>query len=162
VTNPRNIEILEPDENEGYGQWKLPCSRDEEIAEVVLELSQGRMEGRQLSERYAPVLRAFAERMANLARRHESARDLRLGLDALAIAVLLGESREAILIMPLLWRSAEVLELDPAKEFTKAADRHDVKELRAFIDRQPEDRSIESMGYVETHDESGFSYERNW
>ena len=42
------------------------------------------------------------------------------------------------------------------------ADLYDVTELRAFNDRRPEDRTIESMGYVETYDGSGFFYDRIW
>lgn len=162
VTPPNILDVLEPAQNEGYGGRKLPCTRDEEIAHVVEALSRGRATDEDLGPPHAHVLGVFAERMATLARRQGSPSDLKLGLEALALAERLGDSREALLVMPLLWKTAEVLALNPTSEFVQVAERHGVKELRAFVERRPEDRSVESMGYVETYDESGFIYDRTW
>ncbi len=162
MTLPESVEVLDPRHNEGYGGWQLPCTRDEEIAELLKELDRDGSSEINLTSREAPVLRVFAERMASLARRQESVSHLRFGLEALALAVRLGDSREALVVMPLLWKTAEVLSLDPSGEFRRVADRYESQELQEFTKRRPEDRSIESMGYVETHDESGFVYDRTW
>lgn len=157
-----NLEILEPDRNEGYLDWRLPCTRDEEVADFLSTVGEGQAADAGLRARHADVLLVFAERMATLARRRESPRHLSVGLEAVALGALLGDSREAVQVMSLLWKTAEALELDPAREFSVAAERYEIKELYTFMDRSPEDRSIESMGYVETQDEFGFRYERTW
>lgn len=161
--SPIDFGILEPDENEGYGSWHLPSARDEEIADLVRSLLGGDRTTEGLGRQHAPVLRVFAERMATLARRETSLERLRVGLDALALASSLGDSREALLIMPLLWKSAENLGLDAETEFRISAERAgDGEAIAGFAQRDREDRTIEAMGYVEVEDELGFRYERTW
>lgn len=101
--------------------------------------------------------------MATLARREGSPEHLRIGLAAAGLASGTGDQREAMLVLSMLWRSADVLGLDPEAEFRSAAERLDMSQaLLAFGARDPEDRTIEAMGYVEVEDELGFHYERTW
>lgn len=156
-----NLAILDPAQNEGYGNWPLPCVRDEEIGDLVRALlGPGAV---QPHARHAPVLLAFAERMATLARRDASPEQLRLGLAAAGLAVATGDPREGLLVLPLLWRSADVLGLDPSAEFRAVAhELDDGEHLLDFVAREPEDQTIEAMGYVEVDDDLGFHYERTW
>lgn len=163
-----DLAVLAPENNRGYGTWQLPCERDTEIAELLDRLDQpGDLAGLRglLDTRYSTVLLAFAERMASLARRDRTPSHLRRGLLAAGLAASIGDQREATLVLPLLWRTAEILDLDPAHEFTSINERiggPGGKQLTAFASRSSEDQSIESMGYIEDRDETGFRYRRTW
>lgn len=155
-------EVLDPEQNEGYGNWVLPCVRDQEITDEVERRLTG--DHGSLSPASAPVLRAHAARMASLARREGDLDRVRTGLATVALASTIDVSRDLLVVLPLLWRSAEVLGADPTALFLAAADRVGGSEtLEQFTERAPEDRSIASMGYVEVDDEDlGFHYERTW
>lgn len=159
--NRLDLALLDPANNEGYGDWPLPCARDEELGALMRVL---REPGELPAEaRHVPVLLAFAERMAALARREASPDHLRIGLAAARLAGGIGDQRETLLVLPLLWRSADVLGLDAEAEFRTAARTGNGGEvLLEFSDRGPEDRTVEAMGYVEVDDEFGFHYERTW
>jgi hypothetical protein len=156
-------DVLDPANNAGYGTWRLPAVRDTEIADRVEAL---------LDERPLPtldpgqvaVLSTFAERMATLARRTRDAGRLRAGLDAMVLAHLGTADRDAVVPLALLWRSAEVLDLDPREAFVRAEEAAGVRggALTRFAERSPEDRGIDAMGYLEVEDEFGFHYERTW
>lgn len=161
VQGPLDLASLEPGENEGYGRWALPCERDEQVAALVHVLSGSGTE--QAQPQHAPVLLAFAERMATLARREKSPERFRNGLLAAGLASSGGDQREVLIVLPLLWRTAEVLGLDAAAEFRSATYRLEAGDVVGdFVRRRPADRSIEVMGYVEVDDELGFRYERTW
>ncbi len=156
-------DVLDPANNAGYGTWRLPAVRDGEIADRVASL---------LAQRPLPVLdpgrvavlSAFAERMATLARRTGDAGRLRAGLDAMVLGHGGAADRDAVVPLALLWRTAEVLDVDPREEFLTAEARAGVTSgaLSRFADRSPADRAIAAMGYREVDDEFGFSYERTW
>ena len=157
----RGIAALDPADNEGYGSWPLPCERDHEIGAVVRMLTASNVEG--VGDRHGDVLRAFAERMATLARREMSREHLRVGLSAAGLACGLDDDREVLLILPLLWRSAKVMGLDANAEFRAVATGSDGRKvLGDFASRRAKDKTLEVMGYVEVEDESGFRYERTW
>lgn len=161
-----DLDVLELDRNHGYGPRPIPSDRDSEIETVVRrglspegygELRSG------VRPEHQAVLRAYAERMASLAVRRQSAEPLGAALVALALGGLDDGSREALLILPLIYRSAELLGEDPAALFRQAAVRVGetaAGELGRFLGR--DDRSIRSMGYVEGADEDGFRYRRTW
>lgn len=142
----------------------LPTSRDAEIAALVESLVAAPGGAPRPSHLQRRVLLAYAERMASLARRESSAHHLRSGLAAVAITPDDDDVRDAIPVQALLWRSAEVLGLDPAAEFRRVAD--EVGDQAGFVEfttRGADDRSLDAMGYLEVEDaELGFSYERNW
>jgi hypothetical protein len=158
-----DLSVLDPEENTGYLNWVLPSARDAEITRAVEWLRQsGRPRPTPAQRR---VLLAFAERMASLARRESSPDRVRAGLTAAALTAEDGgeETRDALLVLPLLWRSAEVLGLDADAEFRGVAADVGRGELVDFAERPPADRAIDTMGYVEVDDEDlGFSYERTW
>ena len=155
-----DLSVLDPENNEGYGNWPLPCHRDGELRDLVTTLTAQR---ERPADAHAPVVRAFAERMATLARREASVDQLRSGLDAAALVSLAGDVREGLLILPLLWRTAAALGLDAGSEFRAAAERvGGGGPLLEFAARKPEDQTLEAMGYVEVEDEFGVHYERTW
>jgi hypothetical protein len=161
-----DLEVLELEHNRGYGPRPIPVDRDSEIDEVVRRglTAAGYA---QLRAAVAPghhaVLRAWAERMASFAVRQASAEPLAPALVALALGGLDDGSREALAVLPLVYRSAELVGEDPAGLFQRAAaavGETAAAELRRFLTRG--DRSIRSMGYVEDTDEDGFRYRRTW
>lgn len=156
-----NVSVLDPRANEGYLEWPLPSTRDDEIARLIDHLIRSAGEG--LVPVHGEVLVAFAERMASLARRNRSPETIRYGLLSLVLAWPIIEPQEGIVVLPLLWRSAEVLGLDPAEEFRSAAAAADNgRELLDFLRRDQRDRTIESMGYSEAETIDGFRYVRTW
>lgn len=155
-----DLGALRLENNHGYGTWPLPCPRDGEIADLLPSLLGG---AAGLRDGGAQVLLAFAERMASLARVERSVDRLRRGLDAAGLAISAPDAREALLVLPLLWRTAAVLGLDPTAEFVTAATRAGgAGALVDFAGREPGDQAIEAMGYVEAEDERGFRYRRTW
>ncbi len=163
-----SLAILERMANWGYRTWPLPHERDKEIGRLVDHLGRRGFHGsgETLDEQHGRVLREFAERMASLAVRRRSPEDLRLGLLALALAASVSRDiRDEIVVMAPLWRSAEILGLDPVSEFTAAGEAVDGlggQQLLSFAARSPRDRSLQAMGYIESSDEGGFRYERTW
>lgn len=68
-------------------------------------------------------------------------------------------------MLPLLWRSAEILGLNPEEQFRAAVEAVGGigrEQLLAFTRRSSRDRSIKAMGYFESADEGGFRYKRTW
>ncbi len=156
---PLDLDLLEPSSNEGYGNWPLPCHRDSEVEGLVPLLVADRPP---LERRHAQVLLAFAERTASLARIEGSIERLRSGISAAALAAAIGDARDALLVLPLLWKSTAELGADPVAEFRSAAEQVGGFALLEFAERPAEDQTIEAMGYIEVEDEFGFHYERTW
>lgn len=163
----QQVPILDPSLNAGYLDNPLPTGRDADIIQLlkttVSDRSLEELAG-DLSHRNVPVLVVFAERMASLAVRAHQVAALRAGLMAVSLCFSIGAGREAQMVLPLLWRSAELLGVDPMAEFSKARRPGEAggEILRQFSRRQPEDRAIKAMGYVEASDEDGFRYRRTW
>ena len=163
------LSVLDPANNEGYGSARLPCGRDLEVAELVRQI-QGPKDfddaKEALSHAHGTVLSVFAERMASLAVRNMSLKTLREGLFAeqLALAVV-GDYRDSLPVLSLLFRAAEMLGAEPAVEFVAAAALASPPNnlpLLDFLARDEEDRSLASMGYIEDQDNEGFRFERTW
>lgn len=160
--------ILDPAKNVNYGRQDIPSARDSQIRELLLRVSdQGAV------DRIAPwmprdasrVLNVFAERAASLAVRHQDARELRVGLLAAAIArTLTDDERDVLPALALLYRAAEKIGHDPDVQFTavqKLCGGHG-RFLTEFLRRTAVDKSIDAMGYEESHDKQGFKFIRNW
>lgn len=160
AVGPVDLAVLEPSANVGYGLWPFPCPRDEEVAVVVRALVAPGAPRPTTAQR--DVLRTFAERMATLARRELSPEPLRLGLAAAALTADVEDVRDTLLVLPLLWRSAEVLGYDPRASFRAAHAAVGRGPLAEFATRPAADRGIDVMGYVEVDDADGFRYERTW
>jgi hypothetical protein len=156
------VHVLDPASNEGYLSRPIPVARDTEIRDLLAATSPQALAA-VLDQSHAPVLLAFAERMAALAVRRHDPDVLRDGIRAAAAAFEVADEREALLVLPLLWRSAELLGLDPAAELTGPPSGTGAPgALADFATRQPEDRTIQVMGYRESADDDGFRYERTW
>jgi hypothetical protein len=163
--------ILDIDANHGYGPQPIPVERDSQIAEL-LESYVSAPEGERddfrgrLGERHVSVLWAFAERMASLAVREGSAQPLRQSLLALALAGDRHDVREGIMILPLVYRSAELLGVEPAPLFAEAARMSDGVEMTEAIEtfpaRGPADRRLSAFDFVESTDADGFRYAATW
>lgn len=155
-------DVLDPADNEGYGNWVLPSARDDEIGTEVERLLGDLLV--ELPDGADMVLRTYAARMASLARRELDLDRVRAGLAAVVLAARGGEPRDVLVVVPLLWRSASVLGADPVALFGEAAGRDGGSDLlEQFAGRDPADQTIESMGYVEVDDpDLGFFYERTW
>jgi hypothetical protein len=160
--------ILEPANNIGYGREVLPCGRDGQIRDLILDLTVNVSfeQVMQLVPHDADsVLSAFAERTASHAVRQQDERELRAGLYAAALALALTtDAREVLPAVALLYRAATMIGRDPDREF--AAVSHWIGDhasgLVDFTRRAPADRTIEAMGFVEGADENGFRFLSTW
>lgn len=163
-----NLKILEISENKGYLTWPLPSKRDNEISELIESLVESHTSWTEagITKDHSKVLSVFAERMSILAVRNKYPTNLHKGLLALGMAYYNSDDwRDVLLIFPLLWRSAEILNLDPTAEFIEAAKSLKLPSENILIDfceRNPKDRTIQSMGYIETENDQGFLFKRAW
>jgi hypothetical protein len=166
-----SVNILEIDANHGYGPKRIPVERDSQIAKLLddyVSAPQGERDDfrRGLNWRHAPVLGAFAERMASVAVREHSVQPLRQALLALALVGDRDDVREGIMILPLVYRSAELIGAEPAPLFAEAARMCDgammAKQIETFPARWPMDRQLSAFGYVESVDVDGFRYVLTW
>lgn len=164
-------DILEIDANRGYGRKRIPVERDFEINQLYDEFAAATQAERddfcsRLGPSHAAVLRAFAERMASFAVREGSVEPLRRALFALAVGGAADDAREAIMILPLIHRSAELIEAEPQALFASAGrpctSGEFADEIKDFPNRDPHDRSLDAFGYVESADTDGFLYVRTW
>jgi len=107
-----SIAILEPRNNVGYRREDVPCARDGQIRDLLLELADNasfeQVSG--LVPRDADrVLTAFAERAASIAVRGKDERELRAGLLAAAVALSLSDDERYVLpAVALLYRPATI------------------------------------------------------
>jgi hypothetical protein len=121
-----SIAILEPRKNVGYGREDVPCARDGQIRDLVLELADNasfeQVSG--LVPRDADrVLTAFAERAASIAVRGKDERELRAGLLAAALALSLSDDeRDVLPAVALLYRAATMIGRDPERAFAAVND----------------------------------------
>lgn len=163
-----DLDRLEADRHLGYLPRPIPQPLDDEIRRLlapVLDAGGWADLRARVTPDHHSVLRVFAERMASWAVRQRDSRPLKIALAALALGGLDDGSREALAVVPLVYRSAERLDVEPEELFEDVA-RHVGDEaastLRAFPRRSPRDRSIAAMGYEESRDEDGFRYRRTW
>lgn len=152
-----------------YGPAPIPDPRDELVSELIDRAQTGGPAAvaslsASASERGRRVLRAYGERMSSLAVRR---RDQALLVRAV-IAIVLGgldqNALEALMVMPLVENSARLLDVNLPSVFEKASavvGHPGSVNLMVWLTRKPEDRTIASMGFVESSDEGGFRYRFN-
>ena len=169
ILTPREREILDPYTHRGAGRLPIPSERDEQITRLLDRVATP--ENRQVlrtifNHTHETPLTSYAERMAALAVRTKSEIPIQRGLIAAGIAAIVTtDIREVILILPVLWHSMDLLGIDPEDALAAINDRldDDAREfLAGFARRTPENRTIESMGYIVQPDEDGFRYHRTW
>lgn len=159
------LDRLRAGRNPGYLGRPIPDPLDEEIRELVAPVLAGGWEALcpHVEADHHGAFRLYAERMAAFAVRQGQPELLEAALAALAVGGLDAGSRDALAVVPLVYRSAEILGADPGALFEKVAGEVGEKAaatLRAFPRR--ENRSISAMGYEEVTDEEGFRYRRTW
>jgi hypothetical protein len=163
------LSLLDIEDTSGYGRLPIPSSIDTEVECVVrFFMDQSPDTKRRLLDaviiEQQPILRAYSERMASLAVRRSDPSYIILGLVALTLACT-DDLREALLILPLHYRSAVKMHLDPAVVFQQAASftaPEGREMLISFLTGRPESQQVEVMGYEESRDQDGFRYQRTW
>jgi hypothetical protein len=154
----------------GYGPSELPNARDEEIRVFVDGL---RAVGppavaaalSSVTDKARQVLRAYAERMASLAVRRRERELLRQAVVALVVGGLDENRLESLMVMAPIQDCAERLGLDLAEvleEASKVVGHPGTVNMMLWLTRKPEDRSLESMGFVPSEDGDGFRYKLDW
>ncbi len=151
-----------------YYKQTIPSEIDEGIGKILLSLSSIRpsevgLMSDSITGDNARVLGLYAERMASLAVRENSVKKVKLGLIALLINAQTEDSRDALLVLSLLYDAASKTSDNPKQVFSEAASViGGEKFLNDFLMRSDEDKSIEAMGYQESSNEEGFLYIRDW
>jgi hypothetical protein len=103
--------------------------------------------------------------MASLAVRILEAEQLERALVAVVVGGLADNIYEALMVMPLIEDGARRIGADLQLLFEKAAatvGHPGTVNLVRWLARKPEDRSLASMGFVESSDEEGFRYKLDW
>lgn len=164
-------EDFKPENSLEYNKFSpVPCLFDSKISNLIGTYINANSEEQNFirdafSHKYSSTFFFFSERMACLAVREKSEKYIFEGLIAHAIENGKFDWRENILILSLLYHSAVKIGSDPIALFNKAAEFAEgkIKEIiKSFPNRAPENRSIETMGYVESVNEQGFCYKRTW
>ncbi|WP_422771993.1 hypothetical protein ACN28C_02475 [Plantactinospora sp. WMMC1484] len=160
------VEVLRCWPREGYARRPLPSARDRSIGELV-ETLRNEDDVARVARAVATtetVLGSYAERAAALAVRTDDPRHVRAGLRAAALMAANADPRDVVIALALLWRSAEILLLDPHAEFTavgRALGDYG-RPLHAFVRRDPRARLLSAMNYVEVGEGTDFRYECRW
>lgn len=146
----------------------IPVARDLEITALVRRARDTDQIATLLaliereSDDEAFILTVYAGRMASLAARQNDPDLLRTGFLALAVAIRHEDldPRDALSVQSLLWRGAQLLELDPAAELDRAAQLvpSSADFLNQWHQRTPSSQSIEAMGYRESDGPEGFRF----
>ncbi|MEU9101204.1 hypothetical protein [Streptomyces sp. NPDC048361] len=166
---PTQFAALDPRNGKGYGKQEIPSEKDTDLQDFVRKIRNAKDFSDSLSEQPAGswrILNAFAERMASLAVRRQDAREVRDGLIAIQVALsLTDDPRDALPVLSLLVHACRLIGADAVTETMAATDitgSEAGEVLRQFLDRSPEDQSIQAMGYEESSDAAGFRFKRNW
>jgi len=157
-------------DNQGYGSLRIPSPRDDQITTLLrtwialdakdrLAAAEGIREDRRFT------LLAYAERMASLAVRERNQDYIILGLAGLGTDGWRGDWQDNAAIISLHYGAAGKLGLPPQPVFETAAallSANPALALRSFLNRLPQDKTLEAMGYIAGQDDDGFRYERTW
>ncbi len=150
----------------GYGPAKLPEPRDGHVQKVIDQLTVGG--GSEfasalsaVTDKARDVLCAYAERMASLAVRRQDEQLLIRALVALVLGGLNENSHESLMVMAPIEDSARRIGVDLTglcERVSKIVGHPGTVNLMRWLARQPQDRSLASMGFVATEDGDGFRY----
>ena len=166
----RSATWLEGTSTNGYGTWPIPHDLDQSITALIgdwcdLGDEQRIGESSTITARQCQTLLAYSERMASKAVRTRDSECIRLGLIALGVDGWRTDWRDNIMVLSLHARSSEIIGADPSTLFGEAGQclaPNVQRSFELFLQRDPEDRSIEAMGFTESRDEDGFRYKRTW
>jgi hypothetical protein len=157
-----------------YYASEIPTATDRHIAEIVGDvladpahqapvllphLSADRRHGN-----IAQALWIFGPRAAALARRTGAPRYLDLAVIAIGLSFTGdGDFRNGVSALSVPWHAAQSLGVDPDPIYRRIAAMpigEGNKWVQEFVERRPEDQTLEVMRYRETSDASGVRYER--
>jgi hypothetical protein len=149
---------------------RIPNEKDRSITEllerwVALDERERQISASKISFTQAQILRAYGERMASAAVREHDARRIFFGLIALGLDGWSYDWRENVMILALLYDSAQRIDANPVEVITKAASLLAPSasvQMQHFLSRSAHDQSIQAMGYENGRDVDGFRYRRNW
>src|SRR5579885_505258 len=144
----------------------IPQPEDAIIADAVLAWSRLPRSDRDAASQSVTlrqwyVLLAFSRRRASLAVREEREELIFQGLLAVGLDGWRYDFRDCIVRLALLYDAAVRIGVAPEEVFERAATLlppRSAAELRSFLLRAPEDRSLWVMGYKAGSDEDGFRY----
>lgn len=162
-----DVDNLSLPANIDYGRNRAaPSDRDEEIKQIMLRFMNAQSSAHAVSlmgvgRGHGDVLLTFAERIAPVAVNRRSVEDLRSGLTAVALAYQITDWRDALAVLALLYRAAELITGDANAELAIVAHQLDGKSgqiLRDFANRPPAAKSITGFNYSEGRDNNGFYF----
>jgi hypothetical protein len=165
VSKAQVLEMLK--DAKDYRFSPLPTSVDEKMSDLLGDFVQAGEGERKvflssLDEQASYALLAFAERMSMLSVRRMSESHLRLGSVALVLAIHHIDPRMGLMIISLLYRSAERMGVSPDPLFRSALDYAidpAVSDLiLSFLARDPKRKDIRAMGFKEVEGPSGLIY----
>jgi hypothetical protein len=139
---------------------RLSSTERQELLDGMLVREPGR-----LARLRVEVMRWFTVRAATLAVRTQDIQWVIRGLDALAMDDFRDDWKESMLLLPLLYRSAQLLGTDPDQLLEEAASRalpNAAIHYREYISREAEQKQVGTMGYIERDGPDGFEYLRTW
>ena len=163
--DPRELlRLLDVPHGSDYYASRIPGPDDDRIGRAVAAYSTASPAAQAaireaIDDDRADLLRAWSERLASLAVRLESGGPIVQGLVALSLAEEADPS-EAMLVATLHRRSAEKLDLQPARLFSAASGRTDLAGARWLRDAGEAPEQPEDAGWVEDEDDDGFRYGR--
>jgi len=148
-----------------YNEARIPNPRDVAIASLIEKAA----ENGQLQDLVAAIgprhdsyfLNLYSRRMAALAVRRGDEGYIRSGLLALSVAhQKTVDSRDDIRAQALLWRSSELLSLDPEAEFEAVAGQLSSASefIATWLRRSPANKRLSAVGYTESSDQDGFLF----
>jgi hypothetical protein len=159
---PKNVTSLD------YRNGKLPSPVDEEIMRILTSVMESTSAQRKdfislLDSEAFSLLDVFSLRMAMFSVRKNSYEHLLKGLVALAFAALKDDWRDTLMDISLFYYSAVKLGISPKQLFTSASQYATSEGVRklilGYLDRTPENKAIEQMGYREVNGPSGLIYQ---
>lgn len=160
-------EALDPDKYLGYGPRELPCAEDAHVDAAVRAINS--TEDMEVIVRFTrhstwKVFNTFAARMASLGVRHRDPEIIRRGVVACGVALSRSDDhREVILSLAVLHWACVLIEEDPAEVFRGAVGvmPHWIAETVGQFPMR-DDLRIESFGWAEGADGSGFRFINTW
>lgn len=165
-TLPGGLGRLDPARFHGWGPAPIPDPRDAAVTEVVDALVAAGPAAvsracRNLDEPRANVLRAYAERMSDLAVRTGDRQALFRSLVALVVGGLHAGRREALRVMALLDDAAGRIQVDLValvSEVVEVVGDDAAGQLALWLRRPQQLRHPEAMGFVGHWGPDGFRY----
>ena len=161
------LAFLGSNATDGYGPSPIPSVIDGKVRALIMTISQADAPLRStilslLVEKHGFVMIAFAGRMASLSVRTKDEHLIVEGLEALAIASHFMYFKEVLPIVSLLYRSTQKIGANTIEVFEAISDYGPpfLRLIEEYFQRDEKDQSIDAMGYVESHDETGFRYAR--